>query len=314
MAQDNVITTGQFIDVSDREIAFVTRFAQTWEALRDIMGICRPIQRAPGTTLYTLKAEVTGNLGGSVGEGEEIPFTQIEVTETKGHKLDIEKWAKAVTIESINQRGYDVAVAMTDQALLDELQTDVMGRFYAFLDNENATRLINNTTFQMALAMAKGKVLSIWKNMHRTVTRVVGFVNVLDVYKYLGEAAISVQTEFGFSYIKNFMGFDTIFLCGDDEIPQGCVIATPVENICLYYINPSQSDYQRAGLTYRTDGMTNLIGFHSDANYRRAQTEEYAIMGMTLFAEYENGIVVTSGYDANYESPYPVKKTSTLKA
>ena len=140
--------------------------------------------------------------------------------------------------------------------------------------------------------MAKGLVVNKFKQMHRTATTIVGFANVLDLYDYLGAANITVQTAFGFQYVLNFMGYDAIILLSDDEIQRGRVIATPSENIVLYYIDPASSDFSRAGLSFTVDGETNLIGFHTVGNYSTAVSESYAIMGMTLFAEYIDGIAV----------------------
>ena len=129
--------------------------------------------------------------------------------------------------------------------------------------------------------------------MHRAATNVVAFVNTMDVYRYLGAADITVQNEFGFNYIKNFMGYSVVFLLGDDEIKQGRVIATPGENIVMYYVDPGDSDFVRAGLVYATGaGDTNLIGFHTQGNYNTAVTEAFAIMGLTLFAEYIDAIAI----------------------
>ena len=128
--------------------------------------------------------------------------------------------------------------------------------------------------------------------MHRTVTGVVGFANIMDVYKYIGAAYITIQNQFGFQYLKDFLGFNTIFLLSDDEIAPGKFIATPVDNIVLYYVDPAASDFTRAGLSYTTDGETNLIGFHTEGNYHTAVSESFAIMGMTLFAEYIDAIAV----------------------
>ena len=41
-------------NITAREIDFVSRFNQNWEALRDIMGIMRPIRKTPGTGLVSL--------------------------------------------------------------------------------------------------------------------------------------------------------------------------------------------------------------------------------------------------------------------
>ena len=287
-AKDNLTKTAD-IQSTARVIDFVTRFARNWEHLREILGIMRPIRKEPGAILKSKTASVTLQ-SGNVGEGEEIPYSKATVIETPYEEMTVEKYAKAVSIEAIKTYGYDVAVGMTDDAFLYELQDNVTRRFYAYL---NTGKLASSeTTWQRALAMAKGLVINKFKQIHRTVTNVVGFANVLDLYDYLGDANITVQTAFGFQYVQNFMGFSTVFLLSDEEIPRGRVIATPVENIVLYYVDPSTSDFARAGLVYTTDGETNLIGFHVEGNYHTAVSESFAIMGMTLFAEYLDGIAV----------------------
>jgi hypothetical protein len=287
-AKDNLTKTAD-IQSTARVIDFVTRFARNWEHLREILGIMRPIRKEPGAILKSKTASVTLQ-SGNVGEGEEIPYSKATVIETPYEEMTVEKYAKAVSIEAIKTYGYDVAVGMTDDAFLYELQDNVTRRFYAYL---NTGKLASSeTTWQRALAMSKGLVINKFKQIHRTVTNVVGFANVLDLYDYLGDANITVQTAFGFQYVQNFMGFSTVFLLSDEEIPRGRVIATPVENIVLYYVDPSTSDFARAGLVYTTDGETNLIGFHVEGNYHTAVSESFAIMGMTLFAEYLDGIAV----------------------
>lgn len=290
MAKENLIMEAD-IQVTAREMDFVTRFEQNWEHLRDILGIMRPIKKEPGSMLKSKYAE--GVLQpGSVGEGEEIPYSKFVVKEKEYADIDIEKYSKAVSIEAIKTHGYENAVAMTDDEFLFQLQTNVTDRFYQYL-NTGTLEVTGANTFQMALALAKGSVLNKFKTMHRMATNVVGFVNIMDVYKYLGAAEITVQSEFGFNYIKNFMGYSVVFLLGDDEIAQGRVIATPVENIVMYYVDPADSDFARAGLVYTTGvGETNLIGFHTQGNYSTAVSEAFAIMGMTLFAEYIDAIAV----------------------
>lgn len=288
-AKTNTTTTSE-ITVNAREIDFVTRFQRSWAHLRDIMGISRPIRMQPGTVLKSKYAQGTLQ-SGSVAEGEEIPYSQYTVKEKEYGSITIEKYAKAVTLEAIQKYGYDVAVQKTDDEFLFDLTTKVTDKFYTFLN----TGTLKGTpkTFQMALAMAKGSVENKFKKMHRTVTGVVGFVNVLDVAEYLGAANITVQNQYGFQYIKDFMGYNTIFLLSDSEVEKGKVIATPVDNLVLYYVDPSDSDYAKAGLAYTTAGeANNLIGFHTQGNYTTAVSESFAVMGMTLFAEYLDGISV----------------------
>lgn len=287
-AKANLIMSND-IQTTAREIDFVTRFERNWQHLRDILGIMRPIKKTPGAVLKSKYAEGTLQ-DGNVKEGEEIPYSKFTVKEKPYAEMSIEKYAKAVSIEAIKDHGYENAVQMTDDEFLFQLQTNVTGRFYDYL--KTGTLTSTETTFQMALAMAKGRVENKFKQMHRNVTGVVGFVNILDVYEYLGAAEITIQNQFGFQYMKDFMGFNTIFLLSDSEIPRGQVIATPVENIVLYYVDPNESDFARAGLVYTVSGETNLIGFHTQGNYHTAVSEAFAVMGLTLFAEYIDAIAV----------------------
>lgn len=287
-AKANLIMTND-IQVKAREIDFVTRFERNWEHLREILGIMRPIKKTPGAVLKSKYAEGTLQ-NGNVGEGEEIPYSKFVVKEKPYAEMTIEKYAKAVSIEAIKDHGYENAVQMTDDEFLFQLQTNVTERFYNYL--KTGTLSFTETTFQMALAMAKGRVENKFKQMHRNVTGVVGFVNILDVYEYIGAAGISIQNQFGFQYVKDFLGFNTIFLLSDSEIPRGTVIATPAENIVLYYVDPNESDFAKAGLVYTVSGETNLIGFHTQGNYHTAVSESFAIMGLTLFAEYIDAVAV----------------------
>lgn len=292
-AKTNLIKTAD-IQVTAREIDFVTRFERNWEHLREILGIMRPIKKQPGAILKSKYAE--GSLeDGNVGEGEEIPYSKFTVKEKEYAEMTIEKYAKAVSIENIKDHGYENAVQMTDDEFLFQLTTMVTGRFYDYLNTGTLTA--TETTFQMALAMAKGLVENKFKMMHRTATGVVGFVNILDVYEYIGAADITIQNQFGFQYIKDFMGFNTIFLLSEGEIQRGRIIATPVENIVLYYVDPNESDFVRAGLVYTVSGETNLIGFHTQGDYKHAVSEAFAIMGLTLFAEYIDAISVVDMTD-----------------
>ena len=288
MASKANLTKAANITTAAREQDFVTVFNDNWEALRTIMGIMRPIRKTPGTKLVSSKAKVT--LQDSVGEGEEIPYSLAQVEPVAYQDLTIEKYAKAVSIEAVAKYGAAVAVQKTDDAFLNELQKKVLTRFYTFLNTGALTSI--QTTFQMALAMAKANVLDKFQKMRKSVTDVIGFCNILDAYEYLGGATITVQTAFGINYIQNFMGYSTLFLLSAPDIPRDTVIAVPVENIDLYYIDPSDSDFAQLGLDYTVQGETNLIGFHANGNYSTAVGESFAIMGMALWAEYLDGIAV----------------------
>lgn len=288
-ANSKITTTGNFKNVRARELDFVTRFAMAWTALQQILGITRPIKKVPGTQLVSYKTSID-LVDGNVGEGEEIPYSQADVEEVVREDLKIEKYAKAVTIESVNKYGAEIAVIKTDEEFHNSLLMMVLSKFYKFL--LTGALKSKEMTWQMALAMARGNVIDKFNKIRKTVTDVVAFVNVLDVYQHLGESNITVQTKFGLTYMENFMGYSKIFMLSEPDIPRGTVVALPVENIDLYYVDPSDSDFARLGLEYVVDGDTNLIGFHAEGDYKRAIGDSYAIMGMELWAEYIDGIAV----------------------
>ena len=280
-----------YTNVTAREVDFVTRFGQNWDALRDILGIMNPIKKAPGTQLVAYTASVTLE-SGSVDAGEVIPYSKSTIVAAAKSDVEIEKYAKAVPIEDVSKYGAKIAVQKSDEAFLNTLQTSVLTKFYTFLNTGSLTGTA--TSWQAALALAKGKVVDKFNKLRKTATDVVGFANVLDFYGYLGAADITVQTMFGLTYVKNFMGYSTLFLLSDPDVAPGVVLATPVENIDLYYIDPGDSEFAQLGLDYTVQGETNLIGFHANGNYSTAVGESFALMGMKLWAEYLDGIAKIS--------------------
>ena len=293
-----------YTNITAREQDFVSVFTLNWDALRQILGIMRPIRKTPGTTLVTYTASVALE-SGNVAPGDVIPYSKATVIKAGMQDLTIEKYAKAVPIEDVEKYGAEIAIEKSDEAFRNELQNKVLTAFYTFLKTGSLTGTAS--TWQQALARAKGLVLDKFQKMRKTVTNVVGFANILDLYDYLGTADITMQTAFGLTYIQNFMGYSTLFLLSDPDIPRGKVIALPVENIDLYYIDPGDSEFARLGLNYTVQGETNLIGFHAVGNYTTAVGESFAIMGMKLWAEFLDGIAII---DVGTESFTAVETTT----
>ncbi len=296
------LTTKADIATTARVITFVSQFNSEWAGLRDLMGIMRPIRRAPGTELKSKYAEMTLN-DGDVDEGALIPLSKAEVKEQPYGTIKIQKYAKSVSIEAIDAHGYDDAILRTDREFRRQLVSKVQNDFYTYL--QTATLASTADTFQMAIAKAEGLVRNKWDSMDKGLTEIVGFCNIMDAYEYLGAAQISTQTRFGMEYLENFMGMRRLFL--SSKVPAGTLFATPTDNIVLYYVDPSDSEFARAGLSYTAFGdvpgapaaAQNLVGFHIEGDYTRASSNSYAIMGLTLFAEYIDGIAkITIGGSA----------------
>lgn len=291
-AEPNVITTQQ-IAVNPREVDFVTSFGESLQALTDVLGISRPIEKPNGTQLVGY--QVTGELeNGDVAEGDIVPLSQYSVAPVSYQPIQLKKYRMAVTAEAVLRYGAAVAVDRTEAQFQSQLRGNVLAAFYNFLLTGQLTGEEN--TFQMAVAMAIGRIRDAFDKMHKTVTRTAVFVNTLDLYAYLGAAQVTVQTAFGMTYLENFLGADLVFY--SSEIPQGRVIATPVDNLIAYYVNPANAELQEIGLRYTVDPVIPYIGYSSVGNYTRVQGEVNAIMGITLFAEYLNAIAVITLGDA----------------
>lgn len=284
----NTTTTAQ-ITIQAKEIDLANRFTATWEALTEIMGVMRPIRKAPGTKLVSSKASVT-LVDGEVAEGDEVPLSQAKVEPVAFKDLILKKYRKRVTAEAVEKYGAAVAVQKTDDALLNELQGVILDEFYAFALTGTLTGSEKN--FQMAVSMSIGRVKDKFKKMRLNYGQVVVFANTLDVHRYLGATQISTQTSNGVEYLKNFLGADV--LIASSEIPVGKVIAIPADNIVLYYIDPADGDFAALGLDYTTGaGETNLIGVHKEGVYGRASGDTHVLMGMVMWAEYLDAIAVT---------------------
>ena len=288
----NTTTTAQFNAALIKEVDFIERFNRNWDALREIMGIMRPIRKQPGTKLVSSKATVTLN-NTQVAEGDEVGLSQVKVDPVTYADLTLEKYRTRVTAEAVEKFGAAIAVQKTDDAFLNELQGVVLDRFYTFA--KTGQLIGSEDTFQMAFSMAISAVKDKFKKMRRDYSNIVAFVNTMDVGRYLGSAQISLQSTNGMEYFKNFLGAETVIV--SSEIDEGSIIATPAENIVLYYIDPSDSDFAQLGLNYTTgNGETNLIGIHKEGVYGRVSGDTHALMGMKLWAEYIDAV-------ANYTFP-----------
>lgn len=278
-----------YTDITAREIDFVSRFGRNVEALRNVLGISRPIKKQNGTRLASYVYDITLE-SGAVDPGCVIPYSKYSITESLMADVSVEKYAKAVPIEDVKTYGAEVAIQKSDDAFLTKLQNLVTSKFYTHLLDTTYALTGTYSTFQMAVSMAIGKVKAKFQELDRDVTDVAVFVNTLDLYEYLGGASISTQTVFGMDYIQNFLGAKIMFVT--NKITQGKVVAIPVENIDMYFVDPADSDYAKLGLVYTTDGVTNLIGFHAQGNYSTAVGESFALLGMTLWNDVANGVAV----------------------
>lgn len=280
-AETNVITTAQLAKA--REVDFVQRFSEgVLKQLMEALGVMRKIPMMEGTAMYVYKT--TGTLQpGSVEEGEIIPLSEYERTRTAVDEITLNKWRKAVTAEAIKQLGYDEAMRQTDAKMLSDIQKCIRGNFFSFLTGLTGTS-VTGENLQSVLARSWGKLQVLFED---DSVEPVHFINPLTIADYLATAAVTTQTAFGMSYIRDFLGMGTVVM--SSLIPENKVYSTAKENLVLYYLTMTGDVAQAFNLT--TD-ETGYIGMHTSQTDNRAQIETLVMFGIQFLVEYADGVVV----------------------
>lgn len=265
-----------------REIEFVEMFGYSIKKLMEALGVTRKIPKTAGTVLKTYKASGTLQ-DGTVDEGDLIPLSHYKVDAVSYKEIVLKKWRKATSAEAIIDRGYDQAVEMTTDEMLKDVQKGIRKDFFDFL--ATGTGVATGKDLQSTLAQAWGQLQVKFEDDE---TEAVYFMNQLDLADYLGGAQITTQTAFGMSYIENFLGLGTVIL--NSSVPKGKIYATAKSNIVLYYIPVNGADLSNA-FSFTSDA-TGLIGIHEEPDYQHMTAEDTVASGLTLFAEYLDGVVV----------------------
>ena len=274
------------IQTKARELDYVSQFRHNAEGLMNILSVTNKIKKAPGTkmVLYTANVE----LQTSPGEGEEVQFSKATLTESYTEALTIERYAKSVTIQAIDEKGYDNAVNKTDEEFRNKLLGKITDKLYTGL--EKGTLSVSGETLQKALAKGLGAVRNKFKMLDRTAGDIIAFVNINDFYEYLGDQPITTQTMFGMTYVEKYLGYSKIILCSDDEVASGKLYVTAANNLVLNYMDVANSEFTRAGFNYTVDSETGIIGFCVDVDNKTATSETYAILGAAIWPEIADGI------------------------
>lgn len=281
-AETNLSKSANFARV--REIEFVRLFNGNIKKLVEALGVTRMIPKESGAQLKVLT--VTGSLNSStVGEGEIIPLSAYSTTWESVGTITLKKYRKATSIEAINEKGYDQAVTATTDKMLKQIQAGIRSDFFTFLATGGTTS--SGVGFQNALANTWGQLQVLFEDND---IEAVYFMNPLDVAEYLGTHNITLETVFGMTYVKNFLGLGDVFF--NSSVPRGKIYGTAKENVVCYFVKADEADISSA-FAFTTD-QTGLIGIHEQPNYERATVDDTVVSGVTFFAENLNGIVVTT--------------------
>lgn len=265
-----------------REVEFAFKFNGGIRKLLEVIGTTRIIPKVAGTVLKAYKA--TGTLqDGNVAEGELIPLSKYVTEPVTLAEIVLKKWRKQTTAEAIIEKGRDQAVLQTNDAMLKDVQKGIRADFFSFL--ATGTGVATGATFQATLAQAWGQLQVLFEDDDIDA---VYFMNPLDVADYLATANISLQTAFGMTYVKDFLGLGTVIF--NSGVPKGKIYATAAENVVLYYI-PTNSGDMGETFDFVTD-ETGFIGINETPDHDHMTVKNTVASGVVLFAERLDGVVV----------------------
>lgn len=259
------------------------RLSDNINTLADILGVTEMVPMPAGATVNRYKTTVTKGAKQAT-EGDIVPLTKVEQKPLAPLTLKLNPYRKVTTAQAIQSAGQELALNKTDSVLLNEVRKDIRNDFFdTIATSSTSTKAGAAATMQKALAKAWGKLKAYFEDVDATP---VFFVNPLDMADYLGDANISVQTEFGFTYVENFMALGTVI--STPRVEQGHVFATASENLNGVYV-PQSGDVATAfDLTYDESGLVGMT--HSRAD-DRASIQTLVMAGVLFYAEDASGVI-----------------------
>ncbi len=263
-------------------IDFVDRFGTRLNSLFTLLNLQRRIPVATGTLIKTYTSSVTLN-NDPVPPGAVIPLSEVVMEPGPSHEIEWDKKRKAVPAEDIQKYGYNKAIIRTDNKLMNEVQKSIRTRLLGNLSTGTGAQTADN--FQRLLAKNTAAVKVAFEEDD---PEVISFANTFDVYDYLGDKDITLQTAFGMTYVENFLDNRITFLSGD--IPRGTVYSTAVDNMVFYYVDMSGGQINQA-FNFTLD-ETGLIGVIHDTNTSRLTAETVMMGGYAWIAERLDGVIV----------------------
>ena len=254
-----------------QDINFVTKFESDLHNLLAVLGKSEVQVMAPGSAFKIYNTSGTLPVA-AVAEKELIPDAGIASDNGTVVALTYKKYRNLTSIEDIGKKGYDVAVGATTEALRKLVQKAVRSTIYTGIAAGTGTASGANWNFQQKVAGAAGAVATKFEDEAYTP---VFFANPADAYNYLGTSNITVQTQFGLSYLANFLGIGNVIL--DSNVPAGTVMGSATENLEVV----AASIAAIPGMEMTTD-ESGIIAVHTAPLYQNGAIETVAYCGLAI--------------------------------
>jgi len=262
-------------------VDFTTRISENINTLQEILGVTNMTPMAAGTLIKLYREEVT--VAEQVAEGEVIGLSKVTRVLADTKELTLGKYRKQVTAEAIQKYGRDMAINRTDEKLIGEIRKQIKADFFAAIGKGTGTAN-GGSNLQQTLA-------NVWAALQKkyvdTDVTPVYFVSSDDVADYIGNASITLQTAFGFTYVENFLGLGKAFVHPD--LTKGTVIGTVVENLNGAYVPANGGDLAESfDLTGDESGF---VGMTHQAATDNASITTLLFCSVLFYPELLDGVI-----------------------
>ncbi len=259
------------------------RLVEGIQMLQDILGVSEMVAMPAGSAVKIYKVTQV-NTPSQVGEGEDIPLTEIKRELDRTINLDLDKYRKATTAEAIQQSGRDVAINTTDEKLLRSVQKAIKAKFFSAVQPGSGTTAADaGATTQAALANVWAKAATKFEDDD---VEMLYFIHPNDVADYLASGSISVQNKFGFKYVEDFLGLGSAFVSA--SVTEGAPFGVPKENLNGAYAPIGGDVAAEFGLT---SDETGLVGITHSANKVNASIETLLMSNVVFYVEDLSAII-----------------------
>ena len=277
---ENINKTGDIAPVISQD--FVNRISENIATLQRILGIVDMVPMSAGTLIKIYRETVM--LAEQVEEGEQILLSKVERKLAKTIELGLGKYLKETTAELIQQVGRERAINRTDELLIRAIRKKIKKDFFDVIAAGEGTAEAGST-LQKTIANVWGALQHKYEDMDVTP---IYFVSSDDVAQYLGDANVTVQTFFGFTYIENFLGIGGAFV--HPGLKKGQVAGTVRENLNGAYVPATGGDL--ADSFDLTSDESGLVGMTHQIKTDNASINTLLFCSVVFFPELLDGVII----------------------
>ena len=249
-----------------------------------ILGVTNMIPMAAGTVVNRYHTTVTKGAK-QAAEGEIIPLSKVEKKPLDPLTLTLDPVRRLTSAQAIQKKGRAIAIDECDGALVASKRGEIIDKFFTMVNGGQGTAEAG-AGLQASCAKAWAAVKTYFDDTDATP---IFFVNTSDIGDYMADHNITLENEFGFSYLKNFLGLGTVI--ASPKVTPHKVFATAIENINGVYV-PANGDVA-AAFDMAFD-ESNLVGITHGRDLSTAGIETLILMGVLFYLEDESGIFVSN--------------------